>query len=452
MYRKIIRWWLTGLLIFLPFQDILYKIAKIFNQGLSSFLIHLDEYTIFIFFPLALIEFYRNKTTMKRPLFVLLLSVFAVGCSGLISGVVNNNPLLPTIHGSIDYVKYFAFIFIYAAFFRENDDFREVFRLLLIVVIFIGAVAFMQEAWALYSRFILKKGIPDISHFQILPLIDQNSKFINLANMWRFGIYRVASIMTNHNYLGLYCLLIFNLYSYAVEKWNFLVILSLFAGIIGSASRVVYTAFILVAGLQTLRRREWLLLFLIPMAFFSFVFNFKNAIKVPEPTKSVAISKNAENFSSEENATDAYYRKHTRGKAIEIWKDHVIWGAGPSMYGSSLSIKYNSPLYEAYNVLPIVVLFFKDWGTIDQFWPQVLAELGIIGIVLFIWLFISLAVMLFSFRNKAPSEMKSLFTGFMVFVLVILIYSFAFTLNLHPILSTYFALVGIASGYIIRLS
>ncbi|MBI5675290.1 MAG: O-antigen ligase family protein [Nitrospirae bacterium] len=422
-----------------------------------SILFHrIDVFTIGILFPLSLIEYYKNKGIINRPFLILLISVFGVFFSGLMSGAVNNNPLLPTIHGSFDYIKYFLVIFIYAAFFREQDEFVKVFRPLLIVAIFIGVIAFIQEAWAMYSRYILKENIQNIFYIEIPKIFQQRDRQSTFfANSWRFGMYRVSSLMLNHNYLGLYCLLIFNVYSFATKRGKFIVFFSLLSGTLGSFSRIVYTSFTLVAGLQILRGRKWLILLLIPVAVFLFEFSFNSEQNLLKPTKSVELSKNTGEIAGEEGSIDSFYRKHTREKAIEIWKDHVIWGAGPSMYGGALSVKYNSPLYDykAYNIMPLVVLFLKEWGTIDQFWPQVLAELGIVGIILFVWLFVSLTIMLFSFRNKAASqEVKNLFTAFIVYMVVILVYTFGLTLNLTPILFTCFAFIGIASGFVIRSS
>lgn len=462
MYKKIIKWWLTGILIFLPFQNNIVKFARLWSQGLSSFSNNFDEFTIGILFPLAIIELYKDKAIINRTFLILFISVLGAGFYGLMSGAVNHNPLLATIHASIDYIKYFLVIFIYAAFFREHDEFKKVFRLLLITAIIIGAIAFIQETWAMYSRYILKKDIQDISYVGVYNFLNKNTESPFFASLWRLGMFRTASLMLNHTYLGLYCILIFNIYSYAVKRGNFLIYFSLLSGIFVSLSRIVYMNFILVAGLQILRGRKWLLLFLIPVVAFLVTFSFKSYIKNNElPAKSVEIPKNAgvseaeSGMEGEEGGTDIFFRKHTRDKAIEIWKDHAVWGAGPAMYGGALSIKYNSPLYDydAYKILPIAVLYLKQWGTIDQFWPQVLAELGIIGIALFVWLFISLTIMLFSLRNKAPSsEMKSLFTGFIVYILVILVYTVGLTLNLTPILFSYFALIGIASGFVIRSS
>jgi hypothetical protein len=449
--------WLTGIIIFLPFQHNVTQVAKLFSKILSIFSNNLDELTIVFFIPLAAIEFYKNKAIINRPLVLLFISVSSVGLYGIISGFVNHNPYLATVHGSIDYIKYFLLIFIYAAFFGASDDFKKVFRILIVTSVLIGVAAFSQEVWAVFSRYILKIDIEDIYYLDIFNLIKKETQSYSNAITWRLGMYRVASFMLNHTYLGLYCLLIFNVYSFFEKRGKFVVFFSLLSGIIGSLSRIVFVNFLLVAGLHTIRGRRWLLLFFIPTILFLVQFSFNNKPNLHVQVKSIETERsprNSEAVTGVEGGIDSFYRKHTREKAIEIWKDHIIWGAGPSTYGSALSIKYNSPLYdyETYKIMPYVVVLLREWGTIDQFWPQVLAELGSIGIILFLWIFISLIMMLLSFQERAPfPEMKRVYAAFIVNIIVILAYSTVQTLNLTPILFTYFALVGIASGHIIRL-
>ena len=221
MYTKLVTWWLRGILLFLPFQSKIILIARQWNQGMSTFLGRLDEFTVGLLFPLALIELYRENKINNRPFVILFSSVIAIFFCGLISGTVNNNPHIATIHGAIEYIKYFLVIFIYAAFLKERDEFKKVFRLVLIVTIFISVIAFMQEVWAIYNKYVLDISADKISHFEINDLIDRdNSLFSSGEWQWRLGIYRVSSFMVNHTSLGMYCLLIFTTYSFIMEKWN----------------------------------------------------------------------------------------------------------------------------------------------------------------------------------------------------------------------------------------
>lgn len=86
----------------------------------------------------------------------------------------------------------------------------------------------------------------------------------------------------------------------------------------------------------------------------------------------------------------------------------------------SVSITYNSPLYEKYNFNPKAKNFLRKVWNINQFWPQVLAELGIVGVVCFIGFFTSLSIALLMLKHKASSdEMKGLLTGLITYIVVL---------------------------------
>ncbi len=454
MYKNIIRLWLTAILLFLPFQDAIYRISFFYQIELGKYINRIDEITVIIFTPLALIEIYRKREFINRPFLLLLFSILSLSLHGLVSGLINNNSLASTIHGTFDYIKYLVVFFIYAAFFHEPDDVKKIFKSLVAIAVFFGIVAFIQEAWAIGNKYILKKAYEDIFYLEIDQIFNIKQNVNDTVPTWRFGMVRTPALMANHNMLGSYCLFILTIYFCFKRKTNPFILSTLLFGIVGSISRTVYTSFLFMIGLQIFRGRKWLLLFLIPAILAILTFSSKYSFNILNVMESVeAYTSNSEEASGTPTGMITY-RRHMRDKAIEIWKDHVIWGVGPAMYGG-LAVKYNSPVleYDRYRIAPIAVYYLKAWGTIDQFWPQVLAELGVIGILIFVWFFISLAVLLFLFRKRAPSdEMKNLFEGFMIFYVVMLISTFANTLNFTPVIFPYYALIGIASGYIGRLS
>ena len=59
VFQKITRWWLTGILVFIPFQhDIVNNFIQQSNK-LADFLSYLDEITIVVFFPFVIERFTR---------------------------------------------------------------------------------------------------------------------------------------------------------------------------------------------------------------------------------------------------------------------------------------------------------------------------------------------------------------------------------------------------------
>ena len=121
------------------------------------------------------------------------------------------------------------------------------------------------------------------------------------------------------------------------------------------------------------------------------------------------------------DSSEIPYRVLAREKGLEVWKDHPFWGVGPGMFGSAGAKKYISPVYEEYNfTVPL-----RWFGSLDQFWPQVLAETGIIGSGAFagilLLLFITFAL---SAKRTTINEMRGFFIGLMFSMIAIIIYSF----------------------------
>ncbi len=424
-YKNIIRWWLTGILILLPFQRKLVKSIVLWSNELSAFISYLDEITIVIFLPLVIREFYKNREIPNRLYLILLSPILVLSISGLIYSIVNGNSLFITPLSTFDYIKNFLVIFIYAVFFREFSEFKKTFRLLLIVAVFLGIIAFIQEFWAMTSRFILEKDVSDINY-----LLTKN---LSPKDSWRFGIYRAPSLMHNSNMLGLYILLILTIYLCIEKKVNFAVLTSLFAGIFLSISRMVYMGFVFMAGVQIFRGRRWFIpLVVIPIVILLFSMSPLSKFDMTE---------------GQQQRGFITYREYTRHKAIEVWKDHPFWGVGPGMFGGVVSIKTQSPVYDEYNFSKEAKTMVKSWKSLDQFWPQLLAEMGIMGTILFAGFFISLFITFFILRRWAASEeMRGLFTGLAAFVIVILIYSLGSGLNITSILFTYCAIAGMGLG------
>lgn len=441
IFVNLVRWWLMGILIFLPFQRNIAKSIVLWSSELSAFISYLDEITIVIFLLLAIREFYKNREIPNRLYLILLFPIFFLTMSGFISGLVNKNSLFITALGTFDYIKNFLVIFIYAAFFKEFDKLKKIFRLLLLVAVFLGAVALIQELWATASRYILGKDIYDRGIYFLRHTLSEDAPGF-FKDLWRFGIYRASSLMHHPNILGLYCLLILTIYLSMVKKVNFAVLISLFTGIFVSVSRMVYMCFVFIIGLQIFRYRKWLFtLVLIPLVIVFFYMSF---------LLDISEQKDMSEFMKKEDSVFFYkipYRAYAGEKAMEVWKDNSFWGVGPGMFGGVVSIIFQSPVYEEYDFDFIGMRALRNYRSLDQFWPQILAEMGIIGAVGFAGLLISLFITLFILRQRAASdEIKGLFTGITAFIMVILIYTIGSGLNITSVLFTFSAFAGMGLG------
>jgi hypothetical protein len=433
-FKKIIKLWLAMVLLFIPFQHNIFKIINSVSNELAIIINRLDELTIVLIFPLALVVFIKNIKINDRLYLILFFPLFIMTVSGFISGILNENSLMVTIHGTFDYIKFFLVILIYAVFFRELEEFQKIFRIVLIVAIFVGFVAFIEESWALISRYILGKNIMDPGTYFFSNIAAKVSNSLSPysyeSNFWRLGIYRTSSLLSHYNLLGLFSLFILTIYINIVNKINPFVCLFLLTGIVVSMSRVTYAGFVVLTGFQIFQRRtKFIALTAIPISIILLL---------------LLISFSEIEFTEKQRKSNTMtFRAYAKEKAIEVWKDNPWWGVGPGMFGSPASIKYHSHIYEEYNFL----IIYKMIHSLDQLWPQVLAEMGVIGTFTFLYLLISLLVVFIFVRKRSVFyEIRGLLTGLITFTVIFIIYTLGGNLNNVSILYPFFAFAGIGFG------
>ena len=435
MLKKIIKWWLSSILLFLPFQRNIFNYVLTWSKSLSVIIAYLDEITIVVCLIFALIEMHKKRVNPGPYFFILAFAIMILTMAGFISGLVNNNSLYITALGTFDYIKNFLVIFIYAIFFREFNEFKTIFRIILILGIVLGIVAIVQELWALSSIYIFDKDLSDkgIYILRSLPKSIKGSTF----DPWRLGMYRTPSLMKNANMFGLYILFIFTMYISIVRKINFSALGPLFMGALLSFSRMVCFSLVIVTGSQVIKGKKWFLTLLLPVVLIVLLLNLSPETRGLKFSNPLVSSEEADSFN---------YRKHTKIKAVEIWKDNPFWGVGPGMFGGVISIKYKSPIYEAY-ALEGYELYTKRYGSLDQFWPQALAETGLVGISAFAALFVSLFIIFYTLIGRsANTELDGLLRGLMIYTMVVIIYSFGSGLNVTPIIFSFAAFAGMGIG------
>jgi O-antigen ligase len=75
-----------------------------------------------------------------------------------------------------------------------------------------------------------------------------------------------------------------------------------------------------------------------------------------------------------------YFRLFTFYQSLKLLAAHPLTGVGPGMFGGLASIFWDSPVYKHW---PEVMLWYlKRIRSLDLFWPQIWAELGLIGLSL----------------------------------------------------------------------
>jgi len=94
IFVRVVRWWLTGMLFFIPFVTKIYEIIIPWNSQLAALINRLDEMTIVVFFPVSIIKFYkdyRKKGDLDFRYLLLLIPILFLVICGVISGVLNGS-------------------------------------------------------------------------------------------------------------------------------------------------------------------------------------------------------------------------------------------------------------------------------------------------------------------------------------------------------------------------
>ncbi len=393
------------LLIFLPFQIPIKKFLNLPNRFLW-----IDEifvvfcFGLFLFMLLCIGRVKKNAVQILIPLLLL-------GIIGLISGLHNNNSLIITVNGIFDYIKNFLIIPFVCLFAISKKKFISLYKILHKLALFLCLIAVLQVI---------------LFYFKVdIPVIEVKS-----VDM-RFGLPRVSSLIGHPNMLGLYSLLFFIL-DFSLHqrfRWQNLVLL---IGIFLSVSRMVWFAFLISLFMLLLQiKSKKIFLFLIPgIITIVLVFPFFYTSTM------------------EEWSSETKYRGYTRMKSLEIWKAHPLLGVGPGMYGGVVSVVFNSPIYERYDFSERWFNYgLKKFHSIDQFWPQILAEMGFLGVLGFGFLLFILWQIAKSVSSGAKDIFrKKMLSGLSVIPLVLVIYLIGSGLNLTPFLLTYSIFFGMILG------
>ena len=215
-------------------------------------------------------------------------------------------------------------------------------------------------------------------------------------NSWRFGIYRAPSIFANANSVIFYTLLILSIYLSTSKKINYSILFIILSGILFSGSRSGYVALSIVLVLLIIKNMRMRLFIVISVIILTLSSTFwdLNIMKI----NSLSQRKEVNTYAlSDEDAhdievTQGFFRAYTKKKSIEIWKDHPMIGVGPGMYGGVVSKKTHTNIYNEYNFLPNAINYIEKWSGIDQYWPQIIVEIGIIGFLNFAVFFFILEI------------------------------------------------------------
>jgi hypothetical protein len=425
MLKTIIKWWLFCLIIYLPFQSIIGGYITDWSNSLKYAVRFLEEFTIVIFLILAIREYWNKQEYRKPSYLIIAIPIVIFILVGFLSGIINSNSPVITALGIFEYIKNFLLIFVSALLVRDIDWFKKIFRALFIIALFLSIIAVFEEVWALVFRYLLGKDILDPAMYLFR---DPPSGAELTRGTWRLGMLRVRAININPNLLGMLYLFVLTIYLYTVRETKKLLIILLSVGLLLTFSKMAYAGLLFLAVIRKLKERNTVIAFtLIALIFITFV--------------------STTSFISDDalfRSDFPTYRDFARHKAFEVWKDYPVLGAGPGMFGGVISRMSKSPLYEEYGFPPG---YLERFGSLDQYWPQLFAETGLIGVIAFVALLLALMIVLFTASARGPDrEIKQLSKSLLVFIPIIYIYTMGTGFGFTEIIFTFFIFVGICAG------
>ncbi|MBW7956520.1 MAG: hypothetical protein H3C68_01385 [Deltaproteobacteria bacterium] len=409
--------------LFLPFQALPRTIWAEYNPGsdlplpikLSG---QVDEATLFLSIAL-LFTFVCLRSGVYRLSFMGLgkwITLFMA--VSFVSIALNGVRPLQGLFGVYDLLKNIMFLFVFQMLRFGEKELQGFISALKYVGIILAIFAVIGELLALF----FEAGIG-----------------ILVADNVRYGLYRVLSLSGegNHNYIGVFAVFVFSLIFIKREKRldDFAALWMLAVLIMLTFSRQAWLGFVVMLFLLC-RLNTKLAIALLSVPLLLTAINFYEGIS--------EILTADMSFDPEK-----YFRLYAFIYSLKILGEHIFLGLGPGTFGGLASILFESGVYEEWPA------FFKEYAFringIDQFWPVVWAETGVMGMLAYSMIFVALYSRVRRayafFRKEGDIYMYSLGRALTGFTLVIVIMGFAGGLNSAFVIVSF---LGTAGMYLSR--
>jgi len=343
----------------------------------------------------------RDRGVCGERWLALALALFVSSCA--ISALVRHTGLAAFALGTFDYVK--NLVFLWCAATLADDALRR--RLVLVV----RTLAFAAVLWAL-----LEVALGWLFSETLNPL------------RYRFGIYRPDGPMGHPNLLGLFLLLAILVEMTVGSRRTSLVAL-FYLGMASTLSRIVHAAATVVLA-PLVRRAPALALAVVGSALIVVATASLTEDELAGATDS------APQGTSEQAASgaEASYRAFAIAHGLRVWRDHPWLGVGAGRFGGVVSAQLDSDVYERYPIPPRWRPLFDELHSLDIFYPQLLAELGIVGTTSFAALAAVLLVVVLRRWRSAVGEDREWAGAAALALCVVPIYCLGAGLNLSAFL------------------
>ncbi len=405
---EIVKKGLLIFLLFLPFQqfpnvffgeteDIVFlKMLSYTDEAATIFL-----FIILISFIFVKPEIYKFRIREIPITVPLLLLILVAGVSIFWNGVT----AFQGAFGVYDILKNIIVVYFFAALRWREEDLLFLISGIKVIVMILAVAGIAGELLALIGR---EPGY--------LTMMKEEGK--------RFGLYRVISLTGkgSTNYLGMYALLGTSLIYLTTEK-GVKKISGVFLGVcllFLTFSRQAWMGMFIMAALTNRR-------LILPGLF------------ILMGVASMSI------FTTMSYDPVYYYRSFTYKEAFHVFLDHPIIGAGPGMFGGVASVIFKSPYYDNWPAFYRGMIY--KMGSLDAFWPSILAELGILGFLayLFVWKLLYKRIFTISewYKMNGDLSLHNVGTVLKNYIIALVIMCFFTGLNKPFVIYTFMALTGI---------
>ncbi len=337
------------------------------------------------------------------------LAIFVGVC--VVSALARQTGALAFALGSFDYVKSLGFLWC-AAVLADDTTVRRLLFVIrtLAIVAALWALAEMASGWFL-------------AH-ELSPL------------RFRFGVYRPDGPMGHPNLLGLF-LLLATIVELTVGTRRKGLAALFYSGMVATLSRIVHAA--AVVSLAPLVRRT-------PILALAVAGSAAISVASVSMTEDELAVPQGETVSADGEESYASYRSFAVAQGLRVWREHPLLGAGPGRFGGVVSHQLGSPVYERHPFPSHWKPLFDEFRSLDVFYPQLLAELGIVGALAFVGLGLALFVVLVRRWRAAVGNQREWAGAGLLCLLVVPIYCLGAGLNLSAFLIPAMVVIGVALG------
>ncbi len=396
-------------LLMLPLQHLLKKVFA-HNHLVVKLVAYSDEMSTLLMFG-VLVTFVALRPRlytfrmMELPTTIPLLLFVTVASFSM---MFNSVSPLQGIFGIYDVVKNILVFYVFATLRWRREEFLSFVFWMKVIVIILAVTGIIAEILAV-------AGI-DPSLNPLVRMAGEHKK--------RLGLDRVISITGGGgvNYLGMYSLLgLFLIYATTKGK------LKRFLGMFSTLGLIFLT----------FSRQTW-------MGLLAMMVLTKRKLIWPGLLIIVGIA--AMTLPSVERLTpELYYRSFTYFEAFRVFLDHPVIGAGPGMFGGLASVLFRSPYYNEWPTFYRNMMY--NLGSLDAFWPSILAELGVLGFLAYFYIWTALYRRISSislwYKSNADTDLYNIGRVLKNYVVALVIMCFFTGLNKPFVIYTFFALCGI---------